>query len=656
MLRIVYRKQKRKIFIWSSILFLVGLQLFLLFGARIKLVGNDRVDNVFSSVAKFLSSSTSSDSNLDQEDSGPKHQSYSMSQDFYDEAYKNLPSLEKLEFQPLAGIVPHHLLVKNWLAAYFDNLKSFSYDTVVIISPNHFQAGQAEFISSDTSWQTPYGEVKADRELNKSLLSELSFVKNDFKALDGEHGVSGLLPFIKKTWPKAKVMPVIIDVNSKPENIKALADFLSAQNADNSWFWSKKKTLVLASIDFSHYQTLSVANFHDDVSQAVINNLAFSKAKSLEIDSPPALEAVLRYAASTDEVSPVLAAHTNSSQLLDNPDLLGTSHLFYYFYPQSKNIATQKTERLVSFLFFGDLMLDRHVKEKMDQKGGLGYLFDKLAGEEKRFFMGTDFVAANLEGAVTNNGQHYAPVNSFDFAFAPELIKGLKKYYFNFFSTANNHLSDQGPTGIKETYKNLTDLEFYFSGCADATIGDCSSKIIPWPGTADKKISFIGLSMVYHDPNLEEVISLIKKNKAASDLVVVNIHWGTEYQHQPNAKQQDWAHAMIDAGADLIIGNHPHVVQGMEIYKDKLIFYSLGNFVFDQYFSVDTQEELALGINLVDNHWQASLFPLKSNVSQPVLMDSAAKKVFLKKFLGWSKLSEDVKTAILDSGGIAVGN
>lgn len=326
----------------------------------------------------------------------------------------------------------------------------------------------------------------------------------------------------------------------------------------------------------------------------------------------------------------------------------------------------------VYMLFSGDMMLDRHVGEKIksasSSAAGLDNIFGNLASStDGGFFSGYDLVACNLEGAVTDNGAHYAPANAYDFAFAPELIGGLKKYNFNFFNLANNHFSDQGERGIMETRKNLDALDFDYVGCKDKQTGVCSSKIIE---VAGKKIGMAGFSMVYGQFNLQEAEKIVSDLASSTDLVIVNIHWGVEYQHQFNKTQEKIGHALLDAGADIIIGHHPHVAQGMEIYHGKPIFYSLGNFVFDQYFSPDTQEGLAVSIDVdfsKDNdslqsgstaliaigdygagasEIAISLFPIKSKASQVELMTGDDKEEFLRKFAGWSKVDEKYKEQI----------
>ncbi len=303
-----------------------------------------------------------------------------------------------------------------------------------------------------------------------------------------------------------------------------------------------------------------------------------------------------------------------------------------------------------NWLFFGDLMLDRNVGATI-KENGLNYIFSNIISEKEYFFEGYDIVSANLEGAVTKDGEHYAPDVIYDFAFSPELIKKLNQdYNFNFFTIANNHVTDQGTTGFQETRINLDNLNIDHVGCPDAQVEECNKKILD---KGDYTLGMLGYSMVYHMLDSQNAIKQVQEMASSTDFVIVNIHWGVEYEHQFNKIQQNLAHDFIDAGADIIIGHHPHVVQGMEIYKEKPIFYSLGNFVFDQYFSLDTQEELAVKINYQKNKIDLELIPLKSKASQIRLMNEEEKQEFLNKFFLWSQAKEDYHEQII-SGNISL--
>jgi poly-gamma-glutamate synthesis protein (capsule biosynthesis protein) len=308
------------------------------------------------------------------------------------------------------------------------------------------------------------------------------------------------------------------------------------------------------------------------------------------------------------------------------------------------HLPDNATNHDLRFYFFGDLMLDRHVGERLVGKP-LSYLFSGLDGENK-FWSGADIVGANLEGAVTDGGAHLAPQNAYDFAFTPERIAELKDYGFNYFNSANNHFTDQGQIGVAETRKNLDALGFYHSGSPDALVDASSEQDIEISG---RQVALIGLSMVYKDFDLDQAKEIIKTARLKSDLVIVNIHWGTEYEHQFGKHQQAIGHALIEAGADAIIGHHPHVVQGMEVYQGKPIFYSLGNFIFDQYFSADTQEGLSVGLDFGEASTTISLYPLKSEKATPRLMNEEEKTKFWEKFIAWSQL-DSAQQAEIKSG------
>jgi len=303
-----------------------------------------------------------------------------------------------------------------------------------------------------------------------------------------------------------------------------------------------------------------------------------------------------------------------------------TSNLYL---PDNANI-----ENPIKILFFGDMMLDRSVADII-KKNGLDYVFGKL--DEVKFYNDYDLIMANLESAVTNEGNYYPPINKFDFAISPEVLAGTKDYNFNFFNLANNHFDDQGVRGMNETRENLDKLGFDYVGCKNGIIDDCSSKIIE---LKNNKIGMVGLSVLGNTFEREKIIQIISQLKDKTDLVVVNIHWGDEYIKQFNNTQQKIAYILIDSGADLIIGHHPHVVQGIEVYKNKPIFYSLGNFVFDQYFSEETQRGLAIEFILKEDELNFKLHPLKSQKSQITLMTGTEKNIFLQEVIKQSMIDE----------------
>ena len=342
----------------------------------------------------------------------------------------------------------------------------------------------------------------------------------------------------------------------------------------------------------------------------------------MEVDSPPSIYALLSYLSLIKSQKSELLSHTNSGTMMKTPDDPTTSHNIFYF-----TSGDSEHKPLVNFLFFGDLMLDRDIEARI-KKNGFGYLLDEIAGEEKTFFKGVDYIAANLEGVFADKGNYYLPEKEIDFSFNPAHLKELSKYNFNFFNLANNHAEDQSRRGFEESINNLNKNNFLYSGCLGGWKKDCGVKALDKAG---KKIAMVGVNYFSSKLKMEDISEAIESMDGEFDYIIINIHWGTEYSKKSSDTQKEIAHNFIDKGADLIIGHHPHVVQELEIYKGKQIFYSLGNFIFDQYWSKDVQEGLAVGVSLSDKA-EIYLFPFKSVFGRVELMKGEEKKDFLKFF------------------------
>jgi len=537
---------------------------------------------------------------------------------FYETAFRFVKNDRPVNGEIIAAITPHHLLAADLIAELYQTIGKEKFNTIVLIGPNHYNLGPDQIQTTLNEWQTPYGLLSADTQLGKKLLSD-SLVKENNEVFKNEHSINSQVSFIKKVFPLSTFLPLILKSGTKPNQAEELARGI-IKAAGN------KRILVIVSVDFSHQTTNLTAQANDQVSLKTLNDFNFDQVDKLAVDSPAALYTLMKYCQLKNSQFQLIT-NTNSALLSGNLDLADvTSYLTGIFILPSNSLSVKG----LNLLFFGDIMLDRHVGEKIKQNS-VNWLLGDLPNKLK--FYSYDLISANSEGAVTNKGDHYSPVIDYDFAFSPEVVSELKQYHFNFFNLANNHLADQGERGVIETENNLDNLGVNYSGCTDGVVSDCSSKIIELAG---KKLAMVGLSMVYHDFNLAEAEKIIKDLVGKCDTIIVNIHWGNEYQHQYNKKQQQVAHNLIDSGADIIIGHHPHVVQGIEVYKAKPIFYSLGNFIFDQYFSSDTQQGLAVGINLTNQQKTIFLFPVKSVLSQVELMSGQERDKFLENLTGWS--------------------
>lgn len=297
-----------------------------------------------------------------------------------------------------------------------------------------------------------------------------------------------------------------------------------------------------------------------------------------------------------------------SPSIVVQPKLLLTSE---YLITESKND--------VKMLAVGDIMLDRYV-ETIIKTNGKDYLFAKV----KDLFAKQDIIMGNLEGPVITERKQ-AHDNSMNFSFDPNLMPFLKEQGFTILNLANNHTYDHGKDSFVETEQHLKEANLIPLGNPKQIDLDYTNFHI----VNGNKVWFIGFNATAQFDQAKAIKLLTELKNLNPDYLIVTIHWGDEYALHPNQLQKKLAHQFIDAGADVIIGHHPHVVQSIEKYKDKLIFYSLGNFIFDQYFSSPTQELLAVSAHFSGQTITYQLIPLKSIKSQPQPMDADESTQFL---------------------------
>ncbi len=275
---------------------------------------------------------------------------------------------------------------------------------------------------------------------------------------------------------------------------------------------------------------------------------------------------------------------------------------------------------------FGDIMLGRHVRTLMNANG-LDYPFVTM---DTNVLASNDLLLGNLEGPIARNAIKTS--KTIAFRFMPDVVPLLKKYHFDLLSLANNHSFDMGRNGFYDSFDLLREGGILPFGNPEGITGESVAKI----EIRGRKLAFLGMEEVIYKIDTEKAIQTVKDITSEGYGVIPVIHWGIEYKHQPNARQEDLAHQLIDAGAIALIGHHPHVVQSVETYKDRPIFYSLGNAVFDQYFSADTQVGLGIGLIISDEKVTSYFFPIQIRKSQMVLMNEDERKSFLEKLASYS--------------------
>lgn len=264
-----------------------------------------------------------------------------------------------------------------------------------------------------------------------------------------------------------------------------------------------------------------------------------------------------------------------------------------------------KKEEL-SLLFVGDVMLSRGIEKKIqkngDQKFPFLYVAERLSS--------VDIAVANLEGPISSRGKNQGSIYSF--RANPEVIEGIQYAGFDLFSLANNHILDWGREALEDTMSILSSSGIYFSGAGKNYEEANKLTIINRKGYL---IGFLSFTNLYpktlfatdEKPGISEydekkILERVAFAQNDVDIVVILLHWGNEYETNSSISQKKFGRELIDAGADIVVGHHPHVVQEIEKYKNGIIAYSLGNFVFDQGFSKETMKGLALDVRCSDIH------------------------------------------------------
>jgi poly-gamma-glutamate synthesis protein (capsule biosynthesis protein) len=246
--------------------------------------------------------------------------------------------------------------------------------------------------------------------------------------------------------------------------------------------------------------------------------------------------------------------------------------------------AEQPRER--TLLFVGDVMLSRGVGARMQSEADYTFPFQKIADR----LSAADLTFANLECPVSDAGRNRHHLYSF--RADPKAIEGLNHVGFDVVSVANNHMYDWGPAALLDTVRRLREAGIKPVGAGANDLEAHYPVLIDLGGLRLAFLAYVDVEpkvaaaapgrpgVAWLEP--ERVLADIRFARPLADLVIVSPHWGIEYATQPNRQQVELAHQMIDAGADIVVGTHPHVVQPVEEYNGGWIAYSLGNFVFDQ--------------------------------------------------------------------------
>lgn len=258
--------------------------------------------------------------------------------------------------------------------------------------------------------------------------------------------------------------------------------------------------------------------------------------------------------------------------------------------------APERADGTIRIAFVGDLLLASSV-EKLMRREGLDYPFAKA----KPYLSEPDLTVGNLEHPVTTRG---TPAENKQYVFkgSPDLLPSLREAGFDFVALANNHTLDQGVEGLLDTIDHLNEAGIAHAGAGRNHEEAFRPAVFEVKGRSIAIFSFsrvvpeVSWKADRNHPGVAETydsrraVAAISRAKEAHDLVIVYAHWGEELSYTPRDIEKKLAREYIDAGADIVVGSHPHVLQGFEYYNGGWIAYSLGNFVFNPTKNTETRD------------------------------------------------------------------
>ncbi|MCK9361553.1 CapA family protein [Patescibacteria group bacterium] len=280
-------------------------------------------------------------------------------------------------------------------------------------------------------------------------------------------------------------------------------------------------------------------------------------------------------------------------------------------------------------LFVGDIMLDRNVAYRTRQSGNPNYPFQKLPAG---WFDSFDYAVGNLEGPVTDRRR--SPEKSIDFIFDPSVVPVLKAQGLDAFSQANNHALDQGAAGYEDSVRRLREAGLLVFGhqVLDGSLSLATTTV------RGVRFAFVGYNTTDNPIDKTQAGPVIQQAAREVDFVIAFTHWGEEYKDRPQAGMIADAHWLVDQGADAVIGGHPHWAQGFSSYKGKPIAWSLGNFIFDQDWSVQTRQGLAVAFTVKGGKITLEPIPLNIDQSRPTLLQG---EELIKRLQGLANISDE---------------
>lgn len=319
---------------------------------------------------------------------------------------------------------------------------------------------------------------------------------------------------------------------------------------------------------------------------------------------------------------------------------------------QEKLKQTLKAPTPWSLTVAGDIIIGRTVYQQEAKFGDYTSSFTKV----KDLLSGADYTIANAEWTAAD-GIAY-PLQGMSFASPTKSLDGLTYAGIDAVSLANNHSMNGGVLAFEQMLTSLTSRSIGYFGAGKNSAQAHAPYIADIKGI---KVAFLGYTAIpgnfeagptttgnafikiapwypFNEADIVQMEADIKTAKTKADVVIPFFHWSEEYVHTPNEQMRQVAHRAVEAGATMVVASHPHWVQGIEWYKDTLIAYSLGNFVFDQEQTLKTKQGVVLLTEFAGNRLtKASFTPIQiENYYQPHILDGTAAQEVLNNIYAHS--------------------
>ena len=268
----------------------------------------------------------------------------------------------------------------------------------------------------------------------------------------------------------------------------------------------------------------------------------------------------------------------------------------------------------IQLLFTGTIVTGRCVQAAVDEQGNADFLYDDV----RNLISGADYAVGLLNSSISDYPPHTGCVSTFVLVGNSEHADAMERAGFDMMHVATNHIKNCGLTNcgdqaFLDTLENLRRVGIVPVGAGLNLDEALEPVIVEIKGV---RFGFVAQGEIEKDAFAsdekagiavltdENLITAIKKAKEKADVVIAMPHWGSDYSHVPNYRQLHFAEVAVEAGADLVVGNHAHVIQGYQMIHDVPVFYGLGSFIFDQDWSLETQQGLLLLVTFVGTQFK----------------------------------------------------